>query len=133
MSEENVEATHRAFEAFNRGDLSGMVADVAPNFEYVATGMIPDRQGVYRGPEGWTEFAGWLGSEFESPRIAIQELIEAGDQVLTGVTLRGRGKQSGVETSWDLWVLWTFQDGKVVRGRGFVSRKDALEAAGLEE
>ena len=38
MSEENVEMARRGYEAFNRGDLEGMVATFAPNFEYVTTG-----------------------------------------------------------------------------------------------
>jgi ketosteroid isomerase-like protein len=133
MSKENVERARRAYEAFNRGDLEGMVADFAPTFEYVATGAIPGAGGVYGGPEGWTEFLGWFRSEFENPRVEIRELIEAGDQVLASVTLRGRGKQSDVEASWDVWNLWTVRDGKVVHGQGFTSRHEALEAAGLEE
>ena len=35
MSQENVEIMRRAYAAFNRGDIDGMVADVAPDFEYV--------------------------------------------------------------------------------------------------
>jgi uncharacterized protein len=131
MSRENVERARRAYEAFNRGDLEGMVADFAPTFEYVATGAIPGAGGVYGGAEGWTEFLGWFRSEFENPRVEIRELIEAGAQVLASVTLRGRGKQSGVEGSWDAWNLWTVRDGKVVYGQGFTSRHEALEAAGL--
>jgi hypothetical protein len=49
------------------------------------------------------------------------------------VTLRGRGKQSGVEASWDVWHLWTVEDGKLVHGHGFTSKPEALEAAGLSE
>jgi hypothetical protein len=41
MSEENVEVVRRGYEAFNRGDLDGMVADFAPTFEYVASGAVP--------------------------------------------------------------------------------------------
>ncbi len=50
MSRENVEMARRAYEAFNRGDREGMVADFAPNFEYVTTGTIPGARGAYRGP-----------------------------------------------------------------------------------
>jgi hypothetical protein len=53
--------------------------------------------------------------------------------VLAAVTLRGRGKQSGVETSWALWHVWTLQDGKVVRGQAFTNRDEAVKAAGLSE
>jgi ketosteroid isomerase-like protein len=133
MSQENVEIVRQAYEAFNRRDSEGMVADFADGFEYVSTGALPDARGVYRGPEGWTDFVGWLRSEFESPRVEINDLSEAGDQVLAAVTLRGRGKQSGVDTSWDVWHLWTVQDSKLARGHGFTSKTDALEAAGLRE
>jgi uncharacterized protein len=133
VSQENIELARRAYEAFNRGDLEGMVADFAPNFEFLTTGAIPGTRGVYRGAEGWTELVTWLRNEFESPRIEIRELIEAGDQVLASVTSRGRGKRSGVEVSWDTWHLWTVWNGKVVHGRAFTSRDEALEAAGLLE
>jgi ketosteroid isomerase-like protein len=69
--------------------------------------------------------------EFDEPNIKIRELIDAGDEVLTWVTFRGRSKQSGVETSFDLWHVWTLRNGKAVRGRCFRSRETAVEAAGL--
>jgi ketosteroid isomerase-like protein len=49
MSQENVEIVRRGYEAFNKGDLEGMVASFAPDFEYVASGAIPDADGIYRG------------------------------------------------------------------------------------
>ena len=45
MSQENVEKVQRAYEAFNRGDSEGMVANIAPDFEYVATGTVPGVRG----------------------------------------------------------------------------------------
>ena len=53
--------------------------------------------------------------------------------MLVGATARGRGKQSGVESGWHLWHLWTLREGKIVRGEGFTDRDEALEAAGLSE
>jgi ketosteroid isomerase-like protein len=72
-----------------------------------------------------------LVGEFSDARAEIDELIDAGDRVLVGITVRGRGKQSGVESGWHLWHLWTLRDGKIVRGEGFTARADALEAAGM--
>jgi ketosteroid isomerase-like protein len=37
MSQENVDVARRAYEAFNRGDIEGMVAELAPSFEYETT------------------------------------------------------------------------------------------------
>jgi len=130
MSRKNVELVRRAYEAFNRGDLDGAVADIAPDCEYVATGAIPGVEGVYRGPEGFKRFLGWLLNEFDDARAEIHEVIEAGDQVLVSLTNRGRGKQSGVEVDWQVWQLWTVRDGTTRRGQGFTSREEALEAVG---
>jgi ketosteroid isomerase-like protein len=47
--------------------------------------------------------------------------------------LRGRGKQSGAEVSWDVWAVRTVRDGRFVRWETFSDRGAALEAAGLSE
>jgi hypothetical protein len=133
MSEENVELVRRAYDAFNRGDAEGMFADVAPELEYIATGAIPGAGGVYRGTEQFGQFLDRWWGEFHETHVEVHELIDAGNQVLASLTFRGRGKQSGVETNWSLWQLWTLRDGKAVRGQGFADRDAALEAAGLSE
>jgi len=131
MSQENVEMVRSAFEAFNRGDMDGAVADLAPDFRYTAAGLIPDRTGVFHGPEGFKEFFGWVASEFEDVQTEVDELIDGGDTVVVGATLRGHGKQSGAQGKFTFWQLWTVRDGKVVRGEGYASRAEALEAGGL--
>jgi ketosteroid isomerase-like protein len=72
MSQENVELARRAYEAFNRGDLDGMVADFASTFEYVPTGAIPGAGDAHPGPEGWKEFVGgsWASSRTRASRFA---------------------------------------------------------------
>ena len=132
MSRENVESLRRAFEAYNRGDLDAAVADTDPDCEYVPTGALPGGRDAVRGPEGYKRFVGWLRDTFDRAHIEV-ELTDAGNQVLALLTVRGRGKQSGVETTWEFWQVWTYRDGKAVHGRGFTDRDEALEAAGLSE
>jgi ketosteroid isomerase-like protein len=134
MSEENVEIARKAIETFNEGDVEGSFAGlIAPEFEYIPTGSIPGSEGTYHGPKGWKRFLELFWSEFEEARIEIRDLFASGDQVVAAQTFEGRGKQSGVEVSWDLWQVWTLRDGKVVRGQGFTTESEALEAAGLRE
>jgi ketosteroid isomerase-like protein len=133
MSQENVELARRAFEAYSRGDIDGAVSDFAPDCRYTSAGLIPDRTGVFRGPEEYKGFIGWVRSEFDDVQSEVDELIDAGDQVVVGSTLRGRGKQSGAQAKFTFWQVWTVQNGKFVRGQGFASRDEALEAAGLSE
>jgi ketosteroid isomerase-like protein len=138
MSQENVELLWRAAEAFNRGDMEGALAliDPPPEFELVPsrdlTVGVGDVSGVQQGPEGMRrglEF--W--EEFEDRHFEVHELIDAGDRVFAWATLRGRGKRSGAETSWDVWAVWTVRDGRFVRWETFADRGAALEAAGLSD
>jgi ketosteroid isomerase-like protein len=111
MSQENVEIVRAAYDAFNRGDVEASLAFLDEDVEWFDSPEVPGG-GVHRGPEGVRRgFADWLGA-WESYTAETEELIDARDQVLAAVTLRGRGKQSGVETSWDLWHLWTLRDSK---------------------
>ena len=134
MSQENVEIVRKAIETFNEGDVEGSFADViAPEFEYIPTGAIPGAEGVYRGPEGWRRFLEFFWSEFDEAHVEIRDLVASDDHVVAANTFRGRGKQSGVETTWDLWQVWTLRDGKAVRGQGFTTGSEALAAVGLRE
>jgi ketosteroid isomerase-like protein len=71
--------------------------------------------------------------EFEDLHVQIHDVTEAGDQVLVSVTLRVRDKKSEAKVGWNASVLWTVRDRKIVRGQGFTSMEEALEAAGLSE
>jgi ketosteroid isomerase-like protein len=133
MSGEDVEMVRRGYEAFNRGDFKGMVEDIAPAFEFIPTGALPDMADTYRGPEGWQRFSTWLSDQFDAARVEPQEILDADEKVLAEVVISGRGKQSGVEARWNVWHVWTLRNGKVVHGQAFTSRDQALQAAGLRE
>ena len=141
MSKENVDSMRAALEALNRGDFEGAVADFAPDFEYIPSGGLPDTEGSYRGPDQFKRFMSWLTETFDDPHQEPNEFIDLGDvvgdegevvnRVIVSVTNSGRGKASGVETTWNVWLLWTIRDGRSVLGQGFMSKAEALEAAGL--
>jgi ketosteroid isomerase-like protein len=133
MSQENVEIVRRAFDAVSRGDLDGMAAELAPDFEYAATGAFVGNRTTSPGAEGFRGFLESFWEEFDDAQIEIHSLIDAGDQVLTWVTFSGRGTRSGAETGLDLWHVWELRSGQVVRGRAFTTKAEALEAAGLSE
>jgi ketosteroid isomerase-like protein len=136
MSQENVELVRRGIETLNRGDFEGALAltNPPPEFEFVPSGvLIPDLADVQRGPEGIRRVMEVFLGEFDDAHIEVHALIDAGDQVFGSFTVRGRGRQSGAETSWDVWNVWTMRDRSVVRIQGFTDQDAALEAAGLSE
>ena len=110
------------------------LADPPPEFEFVPSGvLIPDLSGVQRGPEGLRRLVEVFSGEFDALQLEIHELLDAGDQVFSAFTLQGRGKQSGVETIFNGWLVWTVRDGRVTRLLGFTDRDPALKAAGLSD
>ena len=59
-----------------------------------------------------------------------QAFLDQGDHVIVA---RRRRRGSGAPVEAMIYNVWTVQQGKAVRVRGFLSRSDALEAAGLSE
>ena len=141
MSEENVELVKQGYAAFreawttnDRAPYEAWVREaVSPEFEYIPSGTLP---GVTTGRldiEGFLRFLDTFWEEFEVLSAEPSEIIDAGDCVMARVNFRGRGRHSGVEVGLDEFHVWKFKDGKNFRGQAFVSRDEALEAAGLSE
>ena len=75
----------------------------------------------------------WLDT-FDDFRLEPLEQIAAGeDKVIAVARASGRAKLSGVETDLTFAVLYTIRDGKIARGREYMTRDEAFEAAGLSE
>jgi ketosteroid isomerase-like protein len=65
--------------------------------------------------------------------LDCEELIDAGDQVISVLRAHGRGRLSGIEVEYHPAGIWTIRDGRVVRVVWFASREDALEAIPLDD
>jgi ketosteroid isomerase-like protein len=62
------------------------------------------------------------------------ELLDVGDDRDVAVLhVTGRAILSGIQTENRYAVVYTLRDGKIVRGREYANRAEALKAAGLEE
>jgi ketosteroid isomerase-like protein len=100
-----------------------------PDYEYQS-----DLAGeTFRGIAGALAFVTEVRETFEDYTTEIEEIVDAGDQVLVVARQSGRGAESGLHMRWHVHVVWTFDNGNVVRGRAFSSRAYALEAVGLRE
>jgi ketosteroid isomerase-like protein len=88
---------------------------------------------VRHGHDGARSFFRELHEAWDDLSYEVQKLIPAGDQVVSVVTRRGRGRSSGIEIEMSFALVWTFRDGRVTRLTWLPSRELALEAAGLVE
>jgi ketosteroid isomerase-like protein len=133
MSQDNVEVVRRAYELVARGDMEELAAfareHLHPDYEYES-----DLAGeAFRGVEGALAFITDVRESFEDYTTELEEIADAGDEVMVVSRQSGRGAGSGLHMRWHVHVVWTFDGGKVVRARAFSSRADALEAVALRE
>jgi ketosteroid isomerase-like protein len=133
LSRENVDLVRRAWEASVRHDNGTALALYAPDVEiHVLTQGAVDVPVVYRGLDGVREmYEGMLGV-FADFATTVDEWIDAGDDVIAMLRVEGRGRKSGAPFEKLEAHVWTVREGKLWRLRIYPTRRDALEAVGLE-
>jgi ketosteroid isomerase-like protein len=129
MSQENVEAVQRAFEAFNRGDIQGFLAITDEDVVQDWSRAVGPERGVFRGREQVERFVRSWWEAFEESTVIVDELIDAGDQVVCAFHGRQRGRGSGAVVAGRGSVLvWAFRDGRVASVTLYQERAEALAA-----
>src|SRR5512144_3286817 len=131
MSQENVDRFVKGIEAFNRGDISGLIRFMDPeiHFEHRLAALQGDFVGL-DGVRGW--FAD-LGEYFVNGQVQCQDVRDLGDRVLGLGTIRATGKESGVETRQTFAVVARYTDVLMTEYIDFGDTEQALAAAGLRE
>jgi len=133
MSRENVEVVQAAWEAWERGGLDALAEFWDTRIDWRAAEGAPDDVGPISGVDAMRAYLqDWL-DDFDELSLEFEELIDAGEQVVAVQRISGRAKASGIETELRYAVVYTIRDGKIVRGREYWERAEALEAVGLSE
>ena len=138
MSQENVEIVRRVYDAAARRDTEEVLALYHPDVEWDGSrsrwAEVLPGTAQFRGHEELQKVFRMYYEMWESFEDDVQELIDSGDNVVSVVTSRGRGRASGVDVEWaGNSGVWTVRDGKVIRVVWFPSREAALAAVGLLE
>jgi ketosteroid isomerase-like protein len=133
MSHENVEIARRAFDNFNRRELTTAVEAFDPDADWIPY-LAALEEHTYRGRERieamWREVLG----DFPDFRIELMEVVtDRGDIIVFKVEFQGMGRASGADTRAAIFQVVSFRDEKVARVEGFRDRAEALEAARLRQ
>ena len=143
MSQENVELVRRLqpspdidlVSLFRDGPESErLLAAVEPFFhdDFVIAG-VGIQAGEWKGLAGLrAAWADWL-EPWETYRAEIEDVIDAGDDVVVLVRDYGRRPGMSAEVQIVAAAVWTVRDGKIARNVFYPDREDALEAVGLRE
>jgi ketosteroid isomerase-like protein len=135
MSQENVEAIRKVYEAMARGDFWAAREVFDPEIEWTWSSSTSGVTGggSYHGIEGveaatrdWFDVWDWFWQE-------ATEFVDAGEHVVVVTRTHGRPKGTEREIEGTAADVWTFGDGKAVRFRSYDSRPEALAAVGLSE
>jgi len=133
MSQENVEITYQALDAFNRRDLDAFLALCDPDVEHYSRFGEVEGGGPYRGHEGvrsWWEKLLAFSPDFGTEIEAVQAL---GNATVARVRQRAQGAESDAPVEQTQWIVTRWRNGKAVWGHIYLSEAEALEAAGLSE
>ena len=126
MSRENVEIVRQGFEAYTQGDLSAAVANHDPDVVYnpaeepPVAGRDAVRAYIERWEEPWDDYV-----------AQAEEFFDAGDHVVVTFHVRARGRASGAEVDARSYQVYSLREGQLVRMDEYMTRDEALEAAGL--
>ncbi len=131
MAESNVQVVEFALDALNRRDVDAFLEHAEPDVVQDWSRALGPQQGTYRGRDEVARFLQSWWDAFDESVIIVDELIDAGDQVITVFHGRQRGRSSGIEVEGPGAVLlWSLRDGKIVSATLYQERGDALEALG---
>ena len=133
MSQENVELVGRGFRAFQAGEFTEMLGFLDPNIKVIPPKEVPGLAGVYHGHEGFLELLSQWFEPWDEYSIEPEDLIDAGDRVITSERHVGRRKGTGLDVAQQVSAIWTIKGGAAVEMRIFLDKREALEAAGLSE
>lgn len=111
----------RSYEAFARGDLDAVVADMADDIVWEQAQGLP-HGGLYRGLDDVRRNVFEpLDRDWWSAFSAVpDEFLDAGGEVVVLGRYRGTAKRTGRRLDVPFVHVWTLQDGKAVRFRQFL-------------
>jgi ketosteroid isomerase-like protein len=132
MSQENIEIVRTVFDATNRGDWDTVLAAYSPDTEWDDRDLRPEGA-VYEGIDAMrAEMRAWFGT-WSNYHQEIEQLLDAGDDVVVVLSESGVGKGSGATMGQRIGVVVTVRGGLIARTRLYRDPTQALEAVGLSE
>lgn len=118
----------RGYDAFNRGDLESVFADLAPGIEVRERPDSPDPAHTVGREEAVAAFSG-LREDFEDYHFEPREFHVEGRHVVVVARQSGRGRRSGVPVEGDIVHAWRVDENDRIGDlRAFSTLEEALAA-----
>jgi ketosteroid isomerase-like protein len=135
VSPRNVELVQEIYRRLAEGDNEFFFGALSPEVEWDESGgpsgpVFPDGR-VVRGVPALREFLrNWVGA-WDDISWDPRDFVEADDAVVVTVTIRGRARHTGLQVEHSRHQVWILGAGRVVKFKSFLTRAEAVQAAGL--
>jgi uncharacterized protein len=127
MSEELVQLVEKGYEAWNAGDRAWVLEHMSEDVEWIAPADDPD-PGTYRGLQGVEEYWAQWRAAVGQLNFVVEEIIDAGQNVVVVARRQGRGKHSGLEVSDRVIQVFHFEGEKCTSVHEYYDRNAALSS-----
>jgi ketosteroid isomerase-like protein len=128
---EDVAVVESAFHAWNRGDIDALAAHASEDVVWLEVAGRPEGGSAERhGRDRMREALESLFDAWETYRLDVERVEEAGGRVLAVVREVARGRSSGVEVEGRWGYLITVEGGLMVRIEAYRDPDAALRVAG---
>lgn len=132
---DNLDVVRKSFDAYNRGDVDGLLDIYAPDVEFLPDASFPESTLMRRSDavRPWLQgiATAWVEG---TARFSTLELFEADDgRVVHRGEWGGVGLASGVDLTQSLSSVHSIRDGRISQIEWFFDHAEALKAVGLNE
>jgi ketosteroid isomerase-like protein len=129
MSATNVDLVRNGFEALGEGGVEGLLPFIHPEFEVTTPPGLAAEPDTYRGPEGIRRYFDSFYEAMDEVRFDATDFIPVGERVVVPMTLRARGRTTGIVAEQELVQIWELRGEKAIRVEVFATLDEALAAA----
>jgi len=129
MNEINADLVRERFAPMREGDVEALLPLIHPDFEVTTPPGLAAEPDTYRGPEGIRRYFDSFYEIMDRVSFEPHDFIGVGERVVVPVTLRARGRTTGIETTQKLVQVWELRDEKAYRIEVYATLEEAMEAA----
>jgi ketosteroid isomerase-like protein len=115
MNETNADLVRERFAPMREGDVEALLTLIHPDFEVTTPPGLAAEPDTYRGPEGIRRYFDSFYEIMDRVSFEPHDFIGVGERVVVPVTLRARGRTTGIETTQKLVQVWELRDEKAYR------------------
>ena len=141
MSRENIEVAKQGIaaikEAYEKDDIAPWRQQVEKLFDpevVLEAGTDAFTEGEWHGQEGAVQFVANQMEVLKEMWMRLDEFIDVDeDCFIVGITFGGQARHTAIPVEMHPFHVLTLRRGKILRWQVFLTREEALEAAGLRE